>query len=316
VPPDAPDWPRVNFPVPCVQCGEDLRGQSQPVCSHCGRRSSWQRILPVEHLRCPKCGYQLFGLTEQRCPECGEPFDWARVLDTARRRQSRLFEFLWFHNPLPAFAHSAGLAALRPRKLWAQYDLHARPQVLPLLAFILAQWVLFAYGWHVTAWVVDPIMNGIANWTSSHLQFVYRFRMGFDTLLILAIAYVLTFAAIQLLFQTKRRLGLRWPDTLRVYAHATVFMAFCPAAWCLLEALLDATLFIKRWLPAGPNSPPYLILPAAIFSIGLAVTIAHLAIGLHRHLNVPHAAAVATLCLVIGLLCGVGIVSCLPLYGI
>ncbi len=122
--------------------------------------------------------------------------------------------------------------------------------------------------------------------------------------------------AIQLLFQTKRHLGIRWSDTLRVYAHATVFLAFCPAACCLLEALLDATLFIKRWLSGGPASPAYLILAAAVFCIGLAVTIVHRSIGFCRHLNVPHGVAVAVICLLIGCLCGFGVVSWYPLSGI
>jgi len=313
---DAPDWARIDFAVPCLRCGADLHGQSQPVCQSCEFQFSWERVLPVEYLRCATCSYQLFGLTEPRCPECGEPFEWARVLDTARRRQSNLFEFLWFQNPVPAFAYSTRLAALRPRKLWATYELPARPQVLPLLVFVLAQWAIFAHGWRVTAWVVDPVMNSIATWSDSDLRFIYPFRLTENLLLMLAVAYVATFAAIQLLFQTKRHLGIRWSDTLRVYAHATVFLAFCPAAWCLLEALLDATLFIKRWLSAGPASPAYLILAAIVFCIGLAVTIVHLSIGFRRHLNVPHGVAVAVICLLIGFLCGFGVVSLYPLSSI
>ena len=113
--------------------------------------------------------------------------------------------------------------------------------------------------------------------------------------------HVVPFASIQWLFQTKRRRGIRWRDTLRVYAHATVLTSFCPAAWCLLEMLLDATLFVS---PAfrDVSAAAYPLLAKAVFVVGVTATWVHLWIGLQRHLKIPRGWLVAAACLLIGYL--------------
>jgi len=300
-PPPGPDWERISFDVPCTRCGANLRGQSEPLCPTCGLRFDWGRLLPLDDLRCEKCAYQLFALPEQRCPECGTAFHWAEVLAAARSRGSRLFEFVWSTDPLRGFFRSVYLAALRPRKLWAEYHVRVPPRFLPLLLFTVAQWLLFARGWHVVAWLGDPAMNAVATWIGSPLTFVYRFRVGPLFLPSMAMWYVVSFASLQLLFQTKRRLDIRWLHTLRVYAHATVFASLCTVGWCVSEMLLDATLFVSPTL-IGASPAAYSLLAQAVFAVGLLATWAHLWIGLHYHLKVPRGWLVAAACLLIGYL--------------
>jgi hypothetical protein len=268
----------------------------------------WEAELPIEHLRCAECSYQLFGLQEKRCPECGTPFEWSEALAVARTRVNRLFEFLWFDNPVPGLMRSMWLAGFRPTKLWAQYDLHARPKVVALLLLILVQWLLFARGWHIIAWMADPAMNGISVWLGSRIRFVYRFRVDAWFLPFMAVVCIVTFASIQLFFQTKRRLGIRWTDTLRVYAHATVFASFCTTGWCILEVLLDATLFFTPAL-ARASVAAYPMLAHTVFAIGLIVTWAHLSIGFRRYLKFPHVLGISAACLLIGHLAGLIVFS-------
>jgi hypothetical protein len=296
-----PDWDRIPFDVPCTRCGANLHGRSQPVCPACGLRFNWDHVLPLDTLRCQECAYRLFGLPEPRCPECGTAFHWAEALAIARSRSSRLFEFVWLSDPLRGFFRSTWLAAFRPNKLWAQYVPRVPPKIAPLLLFILVQWLVFAGGWHAVAWGADPLMNGIARWIGSPLSFTYRFRV--DALFLPAMAgwHIVTFASIQLLFQTKRRRGIRWRDTLRVYAHATVLTSFCPAAWCLLEMLLDATLFVSPAL-RDVSAAAYPLLAKVVFVVGVTATWVYLWIGLQRHLKIPRGWLVAAACLLIGYL--------------
>ena len=316
---DELDWARVPFEVPCIECGTNLWGETYPWCPNCGVRINWRRVLPIDELRCRKCHYRLLGLTEDRCPECGTPFEWPDVLRAARVRRIRLFELLWFTNPVSGFVHSFRLAAFHPRRLWDEYFMPVPPNVLPLFAFMLVQWLIFAWGWHVAAWTIDPTINSIAQWvnaetpvvdrrtglavsgTTRPLRFVYPFRPGPLFLPSMGVWYLATLAALQLLFETKRRLRFRWTDTFRVLVHSTVFASLCTGMWCVLEGLLDSTLFFTR-LFVGRSQVGYFILWRSVFVVGLAVTWAHLAIGLKRHLRVPRAWLVSALCLLIGFL--------------
>lgn len=314
-----PDWSRVPFEVPCTRCGANVHGRTGQPCPNCGLRLAWERVLPLEELRCQDCGYQLFGLTSQRCPECGRPFEWPVALAAARIRRIRLFEFLWFSNPVPGFFRSVWLAALRPRKLWAHYDHPIPPRVWPLTVFVLLQWLMLAYGWHAMAGIVDPVMNGISTWLDARvpvidrstggvfrgggrpLTFIYRFRVGPFFVASLLAWYVVSFLALQIFFETKRRLKIGWRDLLRVYVHATVFASLCTAGWCVLEALVDATLFIDPAL-TGRLDRVYVLLGRGVLAAGVLVTWAHLWIGLRCHLKFPHAGLVAAVSLLLGFL--------------
>ena len=313
------DWERISFEVPCTDCGTNLRGQTYPWCPNCGQRIDWQHVLPIENLRCRKCEYQLLGLSETRCPECGTQFEWRDVLRDARVRNIKLFEFLWFTNPIPGFVRSFRLAALSPRRLWNEYFMPIQPNLIPLFLFMLVQWAVFAWGWHVTAWTIDPTINSIADWIGAEtslldprtgqavpgsarpLRFVYPFRPGPLFLPAMGVWYLATLASLQVLFQTKRRLRVRWTDTFRVLVHATVFASLCTGLWCVLEGLLDSTLFFTR-LFVGRSQSGYAVLWYAVFFLGLGVTWVHLSIGLARHLRIPRAWLVSATCLLIGYL--------------
>lgn len=299
----APAWECIPFDVPCPLCGKPVNGQSEPCCASCGARFDWAEAAPVQQMRCATCGYQLFGLPEQRCPECGTEFIWdlvlAEVIAAARVRRVDLLEHQWPRNPIQSLLRSLRMAAFRPRKLWSEYYVAFRPRVIPLLLLMVVQWLLFAYGWDASAALVDPLMNAIGRWTGSNLRFVYPLRVHGSLLTHLAIWYIATFAALQLLFQTKPRLGVHWTDTLRVLVHATALASLCTAAWCFLEAMLDSTLFFTPTI-AGRGAVSYIVLRNAVLLTALVSTWAYLWIGLRRHLRVPHAWGVSAACLLLG----------------
>lgn len=138
---DAPDWDRVPFDVQCARCGQDLRGQTEPVCPACALTFDWAEAVPLEELLCEECGYHLCGLRETRCPECGEQFTWEEVLAARVRRKRPMFEYHWRDRPVSSFVTSMFLA-LRPRRLWQQVDIHDRPPVLGLVGLALLSMVL------------------------------------------------------------------------------------------------------------------------------------------------------------------------------
>ena len=296
---ESPDWDRVHFDVPCPACGSRFNGAAEPICPTCHAAFRWDVILPVDKLQCEKCAYQLFGLREPRCPECGVPFDWPDAVAAARTRGDPLFEFLWFDHPLSGLLRSAGLALFHPRRLWSRYALHVPPKVGPLLLFLLVQGLLFERGWAMTAWCVGPAMNWLSGVLGSPIRFIYPFRGGPRLMAFVALASIASFLAMQLLFQTKRRLGVRWTHMLRVFVHATVFASLATMGWCVLEAVLDATLWISPMLgQASRNSYP--MLGRGVYRFTLLATWLYLAVGLRRHLNMPHARAASAAALLVG----------------
>ncbi len=296
---ESPDWDRVHFDVPCPACGSRFNGTTEPVCPACQAEFRWHVILPVDKLQCEKCAYQLFGLREARCPECGVPFEWADAVRAARTRGDPLFEFLWFDHPLSGLLRSAGLALFRPRKLWSRYALHVPPRVGPLLLFLFVQGLLFERGWAMIAWCVGPSMNGLSRLLESPIRFVYPFRGGAAFMPFVALTCVASFLALQLLFQTKRQLGIRWTHVLRVFVHATVFASLATMGWCVLETVLDATLWVSpRLVTVSRNSYPGLA--QGVYFVALLATWLYLAVGLKRHLNMPHARTASAAALLIG----------------
>lgn len=294
-----PDWSRVPFEVPCPRCGVNLHGRTVPRCPHCGLKFDWAAVLPLENLRCRRCEYHLFGLTEPRCPECGEPFAWPETLIAARLRRNEFFEHRWLDAA--ALLRTWGLAALRPRKLWAGYALSGPPKLGPLLLFALLQWLVFAQGWQVVAMAADPLMNLLGRSLNPPMRFIYNFRPADDFFSRMATWYVTTFVALQVFFQSKRRYGIRWQNTLRVWAHATAFASLLPTIWCLLEVSADASLLVA---PRAGRIVQRLYLPLqlGVFVIGLVVTWAHLWMGYRRHFGIRRAWGLAAMAILLGYL--------------
>lgn len=252
-------------------------------------------------LVCPSCGYCVYGSTDNRCPECGQPFDWALVQAAARTPRALLFEFAWRPRPAAALARTWYLAVFRPAKLWGEYGAIARPPVVaPLLLLMVLQMLLFVQGWPAVGFVLDAAMNALGEYlTQGNLSFTYDARYSQDDLLFMGLWYVLTFAMLQVFFQTKRRLSVRWPAFLRVQVHAFMAAATAPAAWCLAEGAIDLSLFFR-----GPrlfvNPDWYEDLKRAVFVIALIVTWFLLGLGLRRHLGFSHAYVVAGTALLCG----------------
>ena len=301
--PTGPDWTTVPFAVPCMRCGADLRGRAEPRCPECEAAFSWDDLL-----RCPHCDYRLWGLTQRRCPECGRSFVWDQVLAAARSRRNTLFEGLWYHDPVPALLRTWWLAALRPSRLWAQFSRFDRPRIAPLLLFVMLQWLVFAYGWPVMGWLADAAMNGLADLLESHqwidrpMRFTYLFRPRRGFLPRMALWYLMTFLCFQLLVQSKIRFRIGWRHILRVYVHATAFASLCTALWCVLEMLIDASLFLGPVTRGLVSARTYLRLGQAVFVLGVTVTWAHIWIGYRRHLQVPRAWGSGAMCLLLGYL--------------
>ncbi|MHC4235861.1 MAG: hypothetical protein ACYSUQ_12150, partial [Planctomycetota bacterium] len=257
-------------------------------------------------LRCSHCDYRLFGLSQRRCPECGRPFTWDEALAAARSRVNRLFERLWYHDPLRSLLRTWKLAALRPGKLWTQYSRFDRPKVGPLLVFMLLQWLVFAYGWPVMGRGADAAMNGLAGvlsergWIAGPLRFFYFFRVSRDFLPFMAAWYLLTMACFVPFIRYHEHVGVGWWHSLRICVHATAFASFCTALWCLLEMLLDVTWFLGPAIGRGWVRQAYLSLGPVVFALGLTVTWAHLWIGYRKYLRAAHGWGVAAVCLFLG----------------
>jgi ribosomal protein L37E len=224
----APPWPLIHFDVHCARCGHDLRGQSEPVCPACSLAFTWDQAAPLEELTCGQCGYHLYGIADSRCPECGTAVDWNEALLRYRRREKPLFEYCWRDRPVRSFFHTWRLA-LWPRRFWRSIDVHDPPQILPLLAWLLAvivvtnatcltllactQWVMIwvqSKTWPGRWWLTlfSSIAEGFADW-SWHLP------MGlFVAWALLALTVLLT------LRQSMRLCKVRTVHVVRVWAYA------------------------------------------------------------------------------------------------
>ena len=259
--------------------------------------------LPPEDLRCPSCGYGVYGLPENRCPECGQGFTWRKVRAISLRLRSGLFENRWLDNPAGSLLHTWGLAIFRPRTLWASYDVQTPPRVWPLVVFLLLQALLFSRSWQILAVAVDPLMNYLAERLASspqtQLRFTYLFRPGPRFFVDMAVWYLAAFGLLQLLLESKGRCGIRWGHILRVHVHATAFASIAILLWFVIEWGVDASLFIWR---RRVTQDMYDNIGRAVFMVVLVITWLQLWLGYRRHLQMPHAGAVAGAALLIGFL--------------
>lgn len=300
---DPPDWRCIPFDVPCRRCGEPVNGALEPKCDYCGAVFKWVDVLPLDDLRCRYCRYPALGLSVQRCPECGESFTWDEILEAACRRRSLVFEHLPRHRRFDTLGRTWLLAAFRPGKLWQQYDRYALVTVAPLLLFVSLQWFAFAYGWDAIGWPAQRGMNAFSRLIGSKFTFQYYFRVGPRFLPFMASWYVATFFSLQVFYLSKRRYDVNWSQSLRVYVHATAFVAILPGVWCVLEMLLDSSLFIaptlNRWLNRSSPSP-YLVLRTAVFMLGVVGTWLHIWFGYARYLNHPRGWGVAAFSIILG----------------
>ena len=271
--------------------------------SDSGGDSGCVEVAPLrpEEQRCPTCNYVVYGLRQNRCPECGEWFTWEQVRRKAWGAGSDLFEHRWRDQPVVSLLRTWSQAALSPWRVWTVYDRRDPPRVGPLVVLVLLQWLVFAVGWQTAALAVHPLMNGIATLVASSTParrgFAYFFRPGPEFLVDMAIWYLATFAALQIFFESVGHAGARWKHLLRIYAHATLFASVCMALWCVLEAVVDASLFFRA---TRLGARTYLRLGQGVFCVGLIVTWAHIWLGYRRYLKMPHGWAIAALSIWVG----------------
>ena len=158
---------------------------------------------------------------------------------------------------------------------------------------------VFVHGWDAVGFVADIVMNALADWVGMRSGFIYQFRGTFLFFPGMLIWYVTSFLALQLLFQTKKQLNINWKQMLRVYVHASMFAALCPALWCVFEAMFDSTLLFSNAANALPFNP-YVMQGRIMFAAAVIITWRQLWLGLARHLQMPHASLVAAFSLLIG----------------
>jgi ribosomal protein L37E len=246
----APDWDNVPFDVHCARCGQDLRGQTEPMCPACGLEFDWAEALPLEELTCLNCGYHLYGLTETRCPECGTPFTWEHVLDAYRLRKQMFFEYQWRRRPVRSLVRT-WVWALRPAKLWAKFDIYDPPRLVPLLVLSFVGLAGF--------WLILGLLTGLDRWcealwwaagagrwadVSEYIVRALSDRILCSVVLTVAVWLAASFASLMILRQSMRLCRVRTVHVLRVWAHAVTLIpaAVVVAGFALwgLVWLLDA----------------------------------------------------------------------------
>lgn len=316
----------------CPNCDYVIHEDGQDRCSECGSEIDmdalcWHVIennrerfkylwythvakLPIEAICCVKCGYRLVGQTTNRCPECGVSFDWEDVTDAAISKASNLFEYRWIADPLKSIAVTFWLGATSPFRLWRTYSRSDTPRVIPLLILVMVQWLLFARGWHAVALGVDPLMNKIAQWMADpdtvRFRFTYGARYENSDLIDYATWSVATFLTLILFVQSNREYKASWRQVLRVFAHATIFASLCTAVWCVLEGVLDSSLYYWPWRRNARSGAPsiayayYAGLGTIMLWLALGSVWAMLWIGYKKYLRIPHGWAIAGVALFVG----------------
>ncbi len=301
----------------CPECGVDI--DMRNICKH-AIDTNHERFkllwytqvaeLPVEDLCCTNCAYRLVGLTTNRCPECGEEFDWDNVCDAAISKSCMLFEFQWFADPLKSLAKTYWIGVTSPFRLWRTYPRSDTPRVTPLVILILVQWLVFARGWHAMALAIDPLMNKfiavLPGLGTPRMRFTYGPRYENNDLITYALWSVGTLLTLQLFVQSKREHRVHWRQVLRVFAHSTLLASLCTALWCVLEAVLDSTLYYLPWPQDSRNNAKiiafeyYAGLGNCMMGLALASIWVMLWIGYKKYLRIPHGWAIAAVALFVG----------------
>jgi len=225
----APDWRLVHFDVACARCGCNLRDHDEPRCPTCGFEFDWSEAVPLEELTCPTCGYHLCGLNDPRCPECGNAFTWDGVLEWYRRARSMLFEHHWRDRPVRSFLVSFA-RSVRPKRFWAELNIHDPVPVRPLLAMTMIAAMLSAcvglIVFVVSFWLWFSIRR--VNWVEA-FQFssLVRFLIsaledrGFREAVFVNVLWCfLCIFALLIFQQSMRRCRVRTGHVIRVWAYA------------------------------------------------------------------------------------------------
>ena len=272
----------IPFDVGCARCGQDLRGQTEPICPACGLTFDWRVAVPVHGLRCPSCDYHLYGLQDQRCPECGTNFTWNNVLDLHIRRQKGLFEYQWRKRPIRSFFRTWRLAA-RPKRLWTEFDMHDPPRLLPLLMLLVSAILTL----NALRALIIASSRAFAPWrprARSLTEFLADFGESFvssSALELLGVALIY-FAAMLggflVLQQTLRRYRIKRMHLIRV---CTLCL---PLGWCLVFL----GMMVVFLLDVHSDLPGWIVL-----AIGLGQATWSMRQACAHYLRIPHGFGVA-----------------------
>ncbi|MCP4594072.1 MAG: hypothetical protein GY842_25355 [bacterium] len=296
----APDWDLVPFEVGCARCGHDLRGGVEPCCPGCGLEFDWADAVPIERLTCLHCDYHLCGLPETRCPECGEPFTWEQVLAGYHRRKHLLFEYRWRDRPVRSLA-ATWWRALRPGKLWRQFDIHDPPRVKPLLAMVCLFLLAFSVSLVVSIGLTEFFTRAIwgARWNGvvslhalalvNEIIDAWRAPQVKVWVAIVTVWASACFGALMVFRWSMKRYRVRPAQVVRVWAHAVPLMVFLvpPAIGTVLIAWALAGLYDIQ-LPSWKGEAQYAILLLLIVHVTWS-----LACGYRHYLGMPRSLAVA-----------------------
>ncbi|GJM23592.1 MAG: hypothetical protein DHS20C16_00070 [Phycisphaerae bacterium] len=301
----------------CPECGIDIDMRAVCEVAIDANRSQFKILwythvaeLPLDKLCCVKCDYRLVGLSTNRCPECGIDFDWDTVCDAAIAKAGNLFEYQWFADPLKSLARTFWLGATSPFRLWSTYSKSDTPRVFPLVFLILIQWLIFARGWHAVALAMDPLMNKVIavlpGIELKNMRFTYGARYENADLVDYAMWFIATFLTLTFFVQSNREHNAHWRQVLRVFAHSTILASFCTALWCVLEAVLDSSLYFWPWPKNARSGLPriesqyYFNLGYGVMGLALVSVWAMLWIGYRKYLRIPHGWAIAGVALFVG----------------
>ena len=244
----------VPFAVACARCGQDLHGQSEPVCSKCGLHFDWAEAVPIEQLICAQCGYHLYGLTERRCPECGRPFTWAGALAEYHRRQHFLFEYRWRDRPFQSLV-ATWFHALWPSRFWKQISLHDPPNVKALVAMVGILLAVFFVAIPVcaslAAWSAAGFCSG--GWEATSLGWWIARTLTVDEpyvwLGIVTVWCGASLGALLVFRQSMRRYQVRVPHVVRAWAYAVPLLL--PVGPVVFGGLIFASNVGGGYVPAS-----------------------------------------------------------------
>ncbi len=144
-------------------------------------------------------------------------------------------------------------------------------------------------------------MNELVLFLGRPNRYTYDFHHQDGFLRTILFTQIATFLAFQLLYETKRKIKIRWQQFLRVLVHATAFAALTPTIACLVEIGIDAApLIVPKWGPI--RLATYLTIRDVVLTIGIVTTWISLSIGFKRYLKLPQPWIVSSVFLLLGFL--------------
>lgn len=290
-----------------------------------GAAVNWNEIQ--DEILCPLCGYNLRQLTEPRCPECGFQFEWNELLDVRRRKHPYLYEHhpesrmgSYARTVLGALRPKRFWTALHPgqsaslRRLVVFLFVPLSLIIVLLLGGLVIQQTIrqieynelekgytrsrasfrdaesIAPDWDLETYLEYKLPTtffaNLKEWPR-YLDYNETFHEAVFISLTLFLWPILTFGALLIFFQTRRRAKLKKLHLLRCVAYSSDPVLLLGLALAALIGWRGDDYFNNVWL--GRNCLLILV-PAALILATYSLTAA-----LKHYLNYRHAAMTAVL---------------------